>query len=95
MRTGCPIAHGVLGGASQPMTHPALLKLAGTAHRGAQPAAQLTPFGHEYCGVVEEVGTAVRAVTRGQFVVASCNGRGANHRDEPSRFDYQAAHDGP
>jgi threonine dehydrogenase-like Zn-dependent dehydrogenase len=40
-------------------------------YRGAQPIAQPTPFGHEYCGVVEEVGTAVRAVKRGEFVVGS------------------------
>jgi threonine dehydrogenase-like Zn-dependent dehydrogenase len=28
-------------------------------------------MGHEYCGVVEEVGKAVRAIKRGQFVVGS------------------------
>src|SRR4051794_22775231 len=30
-----------------------------------------TPMGHEYCGVVEEVGSAVKSVKPGQFVVGS------------------------
>jgi threonine dehydrogenase-like Zn-dependent dehydrogenase len=30
-----------------------------------------TPMGHEYCGIVEEVGKEVRNVTPGQFVVGS------------------------
>lgn len=30
-----------------------------------------TPMGHEYCGVVEEVGEEVRNVKPGQFVVGS------------------------
>src|SRR3954452_24351089 len=28
-----------------------------------------TPMGHEYCGIVEEVGGAVRSVRPGQFVI--------------------------
>lgn len=40
-------------------------------YRGAQPVDQPTPFGHEYCGIIEEVGGEVRAVKRGQFVVGS------------------------
>src|SRR3954464_11388940 len=40
-------------------------------YRGVQKVPQPTPFGHEYCGVVEEVGAAVRSVKRGQFVVGS------------------------
>ena len=40
-------------------------------YRGLQPVAQPTPFGHEYCGIVEEVGSAVRAVKPGQFVIGS------------------------
>jgi threonine dehydrogenase-like Zn-dependent dehydrogenase len=39
--------------------------------RGLQPVERPTPFGHEYCGVIEEVGSAVRNVKRGQFVVGS------------------------
>src|SRR5256886_3633499 len=30
-----------------------------------------TPMGHEYCGIVEEVGKEVRNIKRGQFVVGS------------------------
>src|SRR3954471_472127 len=30
-----------------------------------------TPMGHEYCGIVEEVGAAVTSVKRGQFVIGS------------------------
>jgi len=40
-------------------------------YRGLQPISAPTPFGHEYCGVVEEVGSAVTKVKRGQFVVGS------------------------
>ena len=40
-------------------------------YRGIQPTAQPTPMGHEYCGIVEEVGSAVKSVKRGQFVIGS------------------------
>lgn len=40
-------------------------------YRGAQPVDGPTPMGHEYCGIVEEVGRAVRSVKPGQFVVGS------------------------
>src|SRR4051794_26661889 len=40
-------------------------------YRGMQAIDGPTPMGHEYCGFVEEVGSAVRAVKRGQFVVGS------------------------
>ena len=40
-------------------------------YRGVQPIQGPTPMGHEYCGVVEEVGRAVRSVKPGQFVVGS------------------------
>lgn len=30
-----------------------------------------TPMGHEYCGIVEEIGSAVKNIKRGQFVVGS------------------------
>jgi threonine dehydrogenase-like Zn-dependent dehydrogenase len=40
-------------------------------YRGLQPIVGPTPMGHEYCGVVEEVGGAVRSVRPGQFVVGS------------------------
>ncbi len=40
-------------------------------YRGIQPIAQPSPMGHEYCGIVEEVGKEVRNIKRGQFVVGS------------------------
>src|SRR3982074_1687421 len=40
-------------------------------YRGIQPIAQPTPMGHEYCGVVEEVGSAVKSIKPGQFVIGS------------------------
>lgn len=39
--------------------------------RGAWPIAQPMVMGHEYCGVVEEVGSEVKTVKRGQFVIGS------------------------
>ena len=40
-------------------------------YRGIQPLSGATPMGHEYCGIVEEVGRDVRAIKKGQFVVGS------------------------
>lgn len=40
-------------------------------YRGIDPVDGLRPLGHEYVGVVEEVGSAVRNVQPGQFVVGS------------------------
>jgi threonine dehydrogenase-like Zn-dependent dehydrogenase len=40
-------------------------------YRGANPVPRPVPIGHEYCGVVEEVGSAVRSVEPGQFVIGS------------------------
>jgi threonine dehydrogenase-like Zn-dependent dehydrogenase len=40
-------------------------------YRGIQKIAQPTPMGHEYCGIVEEVGSAVKTVKPGQFVIGS------------------------
>ena len=40
-------------------------------YRGIQPIAQPTPRGHEYCGIVEEVGSAVTSIKPGQFVIGS------------------------
>ena len=40
-------------------------------YRGIQPLTQPTAMGHEYCDIVEEVGTAVRSVKKGQFVIGS------------------------
>jgi threonine dehydrogenase-like Zn-dependent dehydrogenase len=40
-------------------------------YRGIQPIKEPQPMGHEYCGVVEEVGSAVKNLKPGQFVVGS------------------------
>jgi len=40
-------------------------------YRGINPISQPTPMGHEYCGIVEEVGSAVKSVKPGQFVIGS------------------------
>src|SRR6516225_3337050 len=40
-------------------------------YRGLQAITGPTPMGHEYCGVVEEVGGAVRSIKPGQFVIGS------------------------
>jgi threonine dehydrogenase-like Zn-dependent dehydrogenase len=40
-------------------------------YRGVDPITAPTPMGHEYCGIVEEVGSAVRNIEPGQFVVGS------------------------
>ena len=40
-------------------------------YRGIQPIVQPTPMGHEYCGTVEELGSAVKSIKRGQFVIGS------------------------
>ena len=57
----------------------AILRLAATCvcgsdlwpYRGIDAPTQPTPMGHEYCGIVEEVGPAVRSVKPGQCVVGS------------------------
>jgi threonine dehydrogenase-like Zn-dependent dehydrogenase len=40
-------------------------------YRGIAEVAQPTPMGHEYCGIVEEVGREVGAIKPSQFVVGS------------------------
>jgi threonine dehydrogenase-like Zn-dependent dehydrogenase len=40
-------------------------------YRGISRYGEPTPMGHEYCGVVEEVGRAVTSIGRGQFVIGS------------------------
>ena len=40
-------------------------------YRGIEPITQPRPMGHEYCGIVEEVGSAVTTIKPGQFVVGS------------------------
>src|SRR3979490_874655 len=40
-------------------------------YRGFNPTAEPSPMGHEYCGIVEEVGREVTSVKPGQWVVGS------------------------
>lgn len=40
-------------------------------YRGIQPITEPMPMGHEYCGLVEEVGSEVRHIKPGQFVIGS------------------------
>jgi threonine dehydrogenase-like Zn-dependent dehydrogenase len=40
-------------------------------YRGVSPVKKPTPMGHEYCGIVEDVGSAVKSVKKGQFVIGS------------------------
>jgi threonine dehydrogenase-like Zn-dependent dehydrogenase len=57
----------------------AILRLAATCicgsdlwdYRGIDQPPQPTPMGHEYCGIVEEVGRAVTSIKPGQFVIGS------------------------
>ena len=57
----------------------AIIKLSATCicgsdlwpYRGLQPMSGPANMGHEYCGVVVEVGSAVKTVKPGQFVVGS------------------------
>src|SRR5258705_10641183 len=56
-------------------------------YRGIQPIAQPTPMGHEYCGIVEEVGSTVTSVKPGQFVIGSFFA--AENISLPCPFVYQ------
>jgi threonine dehydrogenase-like Zn-dependent dehydrogenase len=40
-------------------------------YRGVDPVTEPVPMGHEYVGIVEEVGSAVKNIKLGQFVVGS------------------------
>lgn len=40
-------------------------------YRGVETVDHPTPMGHEYCGIVEAVGSGVTTITPGQFVVGS------------------------
>jgi len=40
-------------------------------YRGVQKVPKPTPMGHEYCGIVEEVGRGVTSLKPGQFVIGS------------------------
>src|ERR671938_596067 len=40
-------------------------------YRGINQVTEPSPMGHEYCGVVEEVGSEVTSIRPGQFVIGS------------------------
>jgi threonine dehydrogenase-like Zn-dependent dehydrogenase len=40
-------------------------------YRGINPVTAPTTMGHEYCGIVEEVGSDVGSIKPGQFVIGS------------------------
>lgn len=40
-------------------------------YRGIQSTTKPSAMGHEYCGIIEEVGSAVKTVKPGQFVIGS------------------------
>lgn len=40
-------------------------------YRGLNGASEPAPMGHEYCGIVEEVGRGVTSIKRGHFVIGS------------------------
>jgi threonine dehydrogenase-like Zn-dependent dehydrogenase len=40
-------------------------------YRGINPVAEPAPMGHEYCGIVKDVGRAVTSIKPGQFVIGS------------------------
>jgi threonine dehydrogenase-like Zn-dependent dehydrogenase len=57
----------------------ALIRIAATCvcgsdlwpYRGLQPIKGPTPMGHEYCGIVQEIGRDVKSIKPGQFVIGS------------------------
>jgi len=59
------------------------------SYRGIQPVNEPTPMGHEYCGYVEEVGSAVKSVKPGQFVVGSF--AMSDNTCPHCRFGYQSS----
>ena len=40
-------------------------------YRGISPTAEPTPIGHEYCGIIEDIGPGVTSLQRGQFAIGS------------------------
>lgn len=58
-------------------------------YRGIAPIAQPQPMGHEYVGIVEEIGSAVKHITPGQFVVGSF--ATSDNTCPNCRFGYQSS----
>ncbi len=67
-------------------------------YRGIDAPEEPTPMGHEYCGIVEEVGSEVKNIEPGQFVVGSffasdntCPICGAGHQSRCVNLEYVGA----
>src|SRR3954468_20549919 len=58
-------------------------------YRGLQPIDGPTPMGHEYFGIVEEVGSAVKSHEPGQFV--TCAFATSNNTCPNCRYGYQSS----
>jgi len=58
-------------------------------YRGANPVTEPTPMGHEYCGVVEEIGRGVTSIRKGQFVIGSFFA--SDNTCPHCRFGYQTS----
>ena len=58
-------------------------------YRGIDAVNQARPIGHEYCGIVEQVGEAVSAVQPGQFVIGGVLGVGQHLPPLPGRHAHQ------
>src|SRR5256885_17089942 len=63
-------------------------------YRGIQPINGPTPMGHEYCGIVEEIGGAVRSVKPGHFVIGSFSPSANTRRNIPGRIHAIWRHPG-
>ena len=67
-------------------------------YRGINPVTEATPMGHEYVGIVEDVGADVTTIKRGQFVIGSfvasdnsCENCRAGYQSSCSRGKYVGA----
>ena len=58
-------------------------------YRGANPISEPTPMGHEYCGIVEDVGRGVTSIKKGQFVIGSFFA--SDNTCPHCRFGYQTS----
>ena len=75
----------------------AIIRLAATCicgsdlwpYRGANPITEPTPMGHEYCGIVEDIGRGVTSIKKGQFVIGSFFA--SDNTCPHCRFGYQTS----
>src|SRR5947209_3695234 len=75
----------------------AIIRLAATCicgsdlwpYRGANPITEPMPMGHEYCGIVEDIGRGVTSIKKGQFVIGSFFA--SDNTCPHCRFGYQTS----